>query len=481
VAHDRIPIAAFHADLPTDPKYTDALVELVAWFWTEGHIRQSGAVKITQAHKNAANVDRIDACLRAVYGPPSDKLPHSRWGAVPVWTRRPELRPAGGVNRVAVTLERFHLNASAAEALVFVAPDRVVRHSFLRSLTQAQLELFIMISMLAENCGPTRLAQKNKVAAESFQFACILAGWATSLLHRPKPDNRAGMWGVTIRRQRYLCPVVSHRQSGPFRIEEVEHDGIVWCPVTPNQTWMARRRGTCYFTGNTHTLTGPTSDVSWWTAFGRTNTEYLNVADCKIDSVKIDFDMALVKVTVVIKGCTLTLGAAAWTPTYTDDEVTPGALYSTGQAAAAFTLDGVNMRVAKGSIEINNNLTPIVPAYKVTPDDFGVGEQMGKVQFTIIPDDLAWFKKSITGTGTGTAPASVPYYAPWSVKFLENVTSATHDLTITGARSNLRVAFPPGDPKGGAMEVVVDGSILDPRTGSAAITAVLRNGLATIT
>lgn len=231
----------------------------------------------------------------------------------------------------------------------------------------------------------------------------------------------------------------------------------------------------------THTITGPTADVNWWTFFGRTNTEYLSIADCKIDSVKIDFDMALIKVSVVVKGCTLLLGNAAWTPTNTDDEVTPGALYSTGQAASAFTLDGVNMRVTKGSIEIQNGLTPIIPAYKVTPDDFGIGEQIGKVQFTIVPDDLVIFKKSITGTGTGTTPASVPFYAPWSVKFLENVTSATHDLTIAGGRSNLRVAFPPGDPKGGAMEVVVDGSIYDPRSGSAAVTATLRNGLATIT
>lgn len=231
----------------------------------------------------------------------------------------------------------------------------------------------------------------------------------------------------------------------------------------------------------THTITGPTADVSWWTFFGRTNTEYLNILDCKIDSLKIDFDAALVKVSVVIKGCTLTLGVSAWTPTYTDDEVTPGALYSTGQAASTFTLDAVNMRVIKGSVEFGNGLTPITPSYKVTPDDFGVGEQVGKVQFTIIPDDLVIFKKSLTGTGTGTAPASVPFYAPWSVKFLENVTSATHDLTIAGARSNLMVKFPPGDPKGGAMEVVVDGSILDPRTGGAAITATLRNGVATIT
>lgn len=231
----------------------------------------------------------------------------------------------------------------------------------------------------------------------------------------------------------------------------------------------------------THTITMPTSDVSWWTFFGRTNTEYLNIADCKIDSVKIDFTVGLIKVAVVIKGCTLTLGASAWTPTNTDDEVTPGALYSTGQAASAFTLDSVNMRVTKGTIEIANGLAPIIPSYKVTPDDFGVGEQTGKISFTVVPDDLSYFKKSITGTGSGTAIAQVPYYAGWSVKFLENVTSSTHDLTLTGARSNLMVAFPPGDPKGGAMEVVVTGSIFDPRTGSAALTAVLRNSLATIT
>lgn len=231
----------------------------------------------------------------------------------------------------------------------------------------------------------------------------------------------------------------------------------------------------------THTITGPTSDVSWWTFFGRFGTEYLNIADCKIDSFKIDFDAALIKVSCVVKGCTLTLGASAWTPTNTDDEVTPGALYSTGQAAATFTLDSANMRVVKGSIEVANGLTPIIPSYKVTPDDFGVGEQIAKCQFTIIPDDLVYFKKSITGTGTGTIVASVPFYAPWSVKFIENVTSATHDLTIAGARSNLMVKFPPGDPKGGAAEVVVDGSILDPRTGGAALTATLRNGLATIT
>jgi len=30
----------------------------------------------------------------------------------------------------------------------------------------------------------------------------------------------------------------------------VKYTGIVWCPRTRNSTWLAKRRGTVYFTGN---------------------------------------------------------------------------------------------------------------------------------------------------------------------------------------------------------------------------------------
>jgi hypothetical protein len=41
------------------------------------------------------------------------------------------------------------------------------RFGFLRSLTQAQLDLFINVSMLADNSGPTRLHQKDRRQAEA--------------------------------------------------------------------------------------------------------------------------------------------------------------------------------------------------------------------------------------------------------------------------------------------------------------------------
>ena len=234
----RIPVGAMCADLPTDPKYTDAFVELVAWAWTEGHIRGTNSIVICQSLKHAENIDRIDAAMRAVLGAPSENLgkrnPEPRW-----W------RYLDGSN------VRFNMNAAAARSILDVAPGRVVRREFLRTLTQAQLDLFIKVSMLADNCGPTRLAQKNRAAAEAFQFAAILAGYATSLIERVlKPresvpvtlDGRYSMWGVTLQSRKWMTPIDSARMAEKYgsgwSISRVEHDGIVWCPRTPNMTWL---------------------------------------------------------------------------------------------------------------------------------------------------------------------------------------------------------------------------------------------------
>jgi len=251
---DRIPVGAFCSDLPDEAKYTDAFVELVAWFFTEGTIREnSTAVRICQSHKNAENIARIDAALR-VFGPPADTL--GQGSPVPRWRRRTETR-AG-----AAPVERFSLNAAAGKFLLDVAPGKVVSREFLRSLTQAQLDLFIKASMLADNAGPTRLSQANRERAEAFQFAAVLAGYPTSLLERrvggTGPYAGTPMWQVTLQRRRFVTPAMAAYEtkrlgSNGWKNERVTYDGVVWCPRTPNQTWYARRNGTCYFTGNTHT------------------------------------------------------------------------------------------------------------------------------------------------------------------------------------------------------------------------------------
>jgi hypothetical protein len=253
--HSKIPLAAMCATLPREPKYADAFVELVAWFWTEGDTPGKRQTRISQSLKNPENVDRIDAAFRGVFGPPVDKCgrtPEPRW--------RRDIDEGRNV--------RFTLNAAARRHLTEVAPGRVVRFDFLRSLTQAQLDLFIKVSMLADNSGPTRLHQKDRREAEAFQFAAALAGYATSLLKRVFYRDGYVMWGVTLQKRKGFRPAhnlqVAQKTgyAATWVMERVEHDGIVWCPRTENMTCLARRNGHCYFTGPTMPPAPATSSPS---------------------------------------------------------------------------------------------------------------------------------------------------------------------------------------------------------------------------
>ncbi|MFI6394260.1 peptidoglycan-binding protein [Nonomuraea sp. NPDC050540] len=250
---DRIPLAAPCADLPVEAKWSDAFVEVVAWFWTEGHIMslrgggKSTGVAIYQSAANAANVARIRGALTEVFGPPVDSFPRVGRGTdgVPRW------REASNRHLV-----EFHLSADAGRRLLETAPGRVPSHDFLLTLTKAQLGLFIETSLAADNAGEGQLAQKDRAMAEAFMFAVVLAGKGASL-HRRPPDSscKTDMWKVTIRRQGYLAPMsAAKRATGTFEVRREFYDGEIWCPRTDNQSWLARRRGSVYFTGNTYAV-----------------------------------------------------------------------------------------------------------------------------------------------------------------------------------------------------------------------------------
>jgi hypothetical protein len=244
---DTVPTAAVCADLPAEAKYSDDLVALVAWFWTEGSItrlrdgRPGRGVVISQSLVvNPENCERIRACLTGVFGPASafPRRGKSPVPDIPRWREREDRRNAV-----------FVLNAEAGELMQQHAPGRVPSHAFLLDLTSAQLDLFISVSLLADgherarNCEVS-LSQKDPAAAEAFQFACILAGDATSTHTAPAMEHYGyGMTTVRVRQQRGFRLVKGEHRN-------VTHVGTVWCPTTPNGTWLARRNDRVYFTGN---------------------------------------------------------------------------------------------------------------------------------------------------------------------------------------------------------------------------------------
>jgi GH24 family phage-related lysozyme (muramidase) len=236
---DRVPVAALCADVPTDPKYLDDLVELVAWFWTEGHIMKRrgkviGTVAIYQSQShNPANVARIRGVLTRLYGSESPML-------------RPRTDQPRWSSRLTGQKVTFYLNAAIGQELMRIAevPDKVVRLDFIRSLTQAQLDLFIRVGLMGDGHQGV-LAQKCRARTEALGFAILLSGHAPSFFTVPPTSSTAyPMHGVRVKKNHYMGP----RWKG--ELATTQYVGTVWCPTTPNGTWYARYKGRCFFTGN---------------------------------------------------------------------------------------------------------------------------------------------------------------------------------------------------------------------------------------
>jgi len=268
---------------PVEPKWSDALAELVAWFWTEGWIGESGAVTIAQSERvNPLNVMRIRAALTEMFGPSAVERGVSLLGGRgrkkrdlirvellrdPSGTNRGIARKCGSHASVVRNLRNgltgqhdggpawqedlderghvhFRLNAQAGQVLTKHAPAKVVSTEFLSQLTRAQLELFIQTSLDADgsrHAASWTMAQKDKARLDAFQVACALSG-RSGVVRGP---NKHGMYVMPIQ----ISPWRKPKGHPEYVTDEVTD--LVWCVSTPSKSWYARRNGTCYFTGNT--------------------------------------------------------------------------------------------------------------------------------------------------------------------------------------------------------------------------------------
>lgn len=250
VPEDKIVRAAPGADLPDEPKYNDAFVQVVAWFWTEGHI---DGKRLSISQSSTVNPDkcrRIEGSLTHVF--------HGAWN----------------VQTKANGQAEYRLNhAPSAAVLAVTGDDKAPTADFLRSLTQAQLSMFIATCIDGDGHrqydGAEFFYQRSDHSVAMFQMACALAGVATNTVLREYDDSHYGrpVHRVTLSKRATTMPLKAiseqQRTGGGERVstadEWVDHDGVVWCPTTPAGTWLARRDGTVWFTGNSHDWDTPVS------------------------------------------------------------------------------------------------------------------------------------------------------------------------------------------------------------------------------
>lgn len=234
------------ADVPIE---NDDFVECVAWCCTEGNYRPewrrgNGIVVSQKTHKS-----RVASLMERL-----------------------------GVARGYDTANGSHaweLSGELAKRVRTVAPERAPTIEWLSRLTKRQLRLFIDACVLADGSEiegkngrlPRRVFhQKEGMILDAFLAACAMCGIPTSRASSGGGTNEnVDTWSLR------LSNVTEFRAmtAGPYI------NGNVWCPQTNAGTFVARRDGCVFITGNSYdgtsirgamkvlAITGHVSEYNW--------------------------------------------------------------------------------------------------------------------------------------------------------------------------------------------------------------------------
>lgn len=216
--------------------YSDELVELVGWYVTEGTDTDGTSCMVSQSEAaNPQYCERIDGLAlhfreRGATAT-ACKAHDSGWGPIRQW----------------------YFGKGVGEHLRAAAPGKALTHEFLLSLSARQLK--ILYETLMDGDGHRHqgrpgssnktdiFSQKDMGRIDAFQMLCSMLGKRSSKHGYWVPKYEYEMQSVTAfrRRRATVCKMSRTREA---------YDGVVWCPTTSTGTWMARRNGVTYWTGN---------------------------------------------------------------------------------------------------------------------------------------------------------------------------------------------------------------------------------------
>lgn len=245
-AADRVPVAANLSGGSSEQKWSDDFVRLAVAYTSDGTRQAHGDIRIVKfAEREIVEMRRV---LTGLFGASG-------------FREHPHTHTTSSVDGVA-----FVFRQSEASSLLDLCDDdtNALPLGFVDELTEAQLKL-MLDSCLAigayavsyavrdgerdavRDGDATVMYQVEPDRLDAFAYAAHLSGHKVTYGVR---NERTGHSGRPWSWVRWTTARDAFAPSS-CETEIVEYTGTVWCPVTANSTWFARRDGHCYFTGNT--------------------------------------------------------------------------------------------------------------------------------------------------------------------------------------------------------------------------------------
>ena len=215
--------------------YPNSFIEVLAWILTEGHyFKDSNRIAIYQ--NKGEKADRIRNALIKSNLTFSERARH---GVYRGYDRSKQLC--------------FIIKAKDTKQIKEIAPNKEIPISFLFKLSRKQLELFLEITIQGDGNkrqdGRKSIVQKNQKSVDLYQICAILLGYRANIGTPRKEIQRKDIQRIFLTNH-YWTGLRKTNGKGTS-IKREKYIGKVWCPNTENGTFVARRNGKIFITGNT--------------------------------------------------------------------------------------------------------------------------------------------------------------------------------------------------------------------------------------
>lgn len=201
--------------------------------------------------------------------------------------------------------EIYIFKSDTTQKIMEMFPNGVLTDSFILSLSQRQAKI-VVNTFLDCDGWDSHVVFGSKEKADMFQFLCVVSGFAsnfsekdeTGVKHFGNVTNEGGY--VVSKKPCYVVSVLkrkrAHLDSKHYKEHQIKG---VWCVTTGNSTWIARRNGCVYITGNSQ-VQGSSADLTKKAQIELYNNQELRdlgfrmlipvhdeiIAECPIENVK---------------------------------------------------------------------------------------------------------------------------------------------------------------------------------------------------
>jgi len=213
-----VPIAS---EKDSNLEIPDEQIRLYSWLVSEGTFSEDRQrVSIYQSEINIPNCSEIRNCLENL---------NFKWD---------ETKRIHGFSQASMI--RFRLNQESSRKIRETIISKEIP-PVIKSLSTRQIRLFIDSYLKGdghiEKKGRIRIYTKSDKIKDQIQELCALCNYGTTI---NKSKNNV-----------YVINIIRNNLTSITNVSLVKYKGKVWCPTTKNGTFIARRNGKVFITGNT--------------------------------------------------------------------------------------------------------------------------------------------------------------------------------------------------------------------------------------